>query len=156
MIEFQLDTDQAAAGGDFTVSVIGIGGAGANVLDRIALEGMPGAELICMNSDVRALTTSMASRKVQLGRALTQGLGAGGDPELGLEAAVSSSQEIREMLAGRSTSLSVKVRTRALGFAFEAASRTRRARSRHTRRFRCCSPKARPSSTPPSSPPSSR
>lgn len=102
MIEFQLDTDQAAAGGDFTVSVIGIGGAGANVLDRIALEGMPGAELICMNSDVRALTTSMASRKVQLGRALTQGLGAGGDPELGLEAAVSSSQEIREMLAGRS------------------------------------------------------
>lgn len=103
MIEFHTDTSAAADGEqEFAVSVIGIGGAGANVIDRIALDGMPGTDLICMNCDVRALTTSMAGRKVQLGRNLTQGLGCGGDPELGLEAAMSSSQEIRELLAGRS------------------------------------------------------
>lgn len=102
MIEFNLETSGGGApAANFAVSVVGIGGSGANVLDRIALEGMPGAELICMTSDIRVLNNSMAARKVQLGAALTQGLGAGGDPELGLEAAQASEAEIRELFKGR-------------------------------------------------------
>src|SRR4029079_1946812 len=101
MIEFKLETANAGAEGAPAVSIIGIGGAGANVLDHIALEGMDGVELISMNCDVRSLTSSMAQRKVQLGKSLTQGLGCGGDPELGQEAAVSSLADIREALTGR-------------------------------------------------------
>ena len=55
----------------FSVRVLGIGGAGANALDRIALEGMDGAELVAMNTDIRALTTSVSSTKIQLGAELT-------------------------------------------------------------------------------------
>ncbi len=103
MIEFKLEGINTPKPADpFSVTVVGIGGSGSNVLDRIALEGMPTAELICMASDVRVLNNSMASRKVQLGQKLTQGLGAGGDPELGLEAAQASEVEIRDLFEGRS------------------------------------------------------
>lgn len=101
MIEFKLETAPAPGETAPAVSIIGIGGAGANVLDHIALEGMDGVELIGMNCDARSLNSSMAQRKVQLGKSLTQGLGCGGDPELGQEAAVSSLAEIREALTGR-------------------------------------------------------
>ena len=83
------------------VKVIGIGGAGANVLDRIALEGMEDAELLSLNTDIRALNTSVANEKIQLGKNLTQGLGAGGDPEVGLQAVQDSAAEIAEALSGR-------------------------------------------------------
>ncbi len=103
MIEFTLEGSAAATpAANFAVTVVGIGGSGSNVLDRIALEGMPAAELICMASDVRVLNNSMAARKVQLGPKLTQGLGAGGDPELGLEAAQASEVEIRDLFEGKS------------------------------------------------------
>jgi cell division protein FtsZ len=98
MIEFNLETSAGSSSpASIAVSVVGVGGAGANVLDRIALEGMPGAELICMTSDVRILNHSMAARKLQLGPEMTQGLGAGGDPELGMEAAQASEGEIRDL-----------------------------------------------------------
>ena len=65
MIEFRLDTisapDTAPA---FAVSVIGIGGAGTNVIDKLAFDGMPGTEVISMNCDARALTSSTANRKI--------------------------------------------------------------------------------------------
>jgi cell division protein FtsZ len=101
MIEFELEKDIKTPP-QCAVSVVGVGGSGINVIDRIALEGMPGADIIAMASDVRILNNSMATHKLQLGAALTQGLGAGGDPELGLEAAQASGDEIRELLAGRS------------------------------------------------------
>ena len=101
MIEFKPETTSTPGDTTPAVSIIGIGGAGANVLDHIALEGMDGVELIGMNCDARSLNSSMAQRKVQLGKSLTQGLGCGGDPELGQEAAVSSLAEIREALTGR-------------------------------------------------------
>ncbi len=101
MIEYKLETAGLAPEGAPPVSIVGVGGAGSNVLDHIALEGIDEAELISMNCDARSLTSSMAGRKVQLGRLLTQGLGCGGDPELGLEAAESSEDEIRESLSGR-------------------------------------------------------
>ncbi len=102
MIQFNLDpAESSSATAPFSVSVIGIGGSGTNVIDKIALEGMSGADLVSLNCDARALNASMAGTKVQLGKSLTQGLGCGGDPELGGEAAMASQEEIRQLLAGR-------------------------------------------------------
>lgn len=81
------------------VKVVSVGGAGSNALDRIALDGLEKAGLVAINSDVQSLTSSVAAHKVQLGRATTRGLGAGGDPEVGYQAAAESADEIREALA---------------------------------------------------------
>ena len=83
------------------VKIIGVGGAGANMLDRIALDGMEGAELLACNTDVRTLTSSVAPEKIQLGRNLTRGLGSGGDPALGSQAAEEAELEIRDALRDR-------------------------------------------------------
>ncbi len=99
MLEFRLDEESTRPGLE-GITVIGIGGAGANVIDHLALETLEGVGIIAMNCDVRALNGSMSPRKIQLGRNLTQGLGCGGDPELGLEASVSSADEIRTALEG--------------------------------------------------------
>ena len=80
------------------IKVVGVGGAGSNVLDRIVLDGMEKADLIAVNTDVQSLTSSVAAHKVQLGRAATRGLGGGGDPELGYQAACESADEIRQAL----------------------------------------------------------
>ena len=103
MIEFKLEQLGAGSGADGAnpVAVIGIGGAGAAVVDQLAVDGIKGAELASMNSDVRALESGLAPRKVQLGRMLTQGLGCGGDPELGEEAAAATMEEISGVVAGR-------------------------------------------------------
>ena len=83
------------------IKVVGIGGAGLNVIDRIVLDGaVPGADLVVMNTDVQSLTSSVASDKVQLGRGVTRGLGAGGDPEIGLSAAEEAEEDIRKALDG--------------------------------------------------------
>ena len=85
------------------VKVIGIGGAGCNVLDRIALhERIDEGELLALNTDIRDLVSSVAQDKVQLGKQLTQGLGAGGDPELGEEAAQEATNEIKDSLKDKS------------------------------------------------------
>lgn len=78
------------------IKVVGVGGAGINALDRIVLDGMDKGDLIAINTDVQSLASSVAARKVQLGRSTTRGLGTGGDPELGYEAAVESADEIRQ------------------------------------------------------------
>ena len=84
------------------IKIIGIGGAGSNALDRIVLDGVEHADLVAMNTDLQALTGSVAAEKVQLGRDVTRGLGAGGDPELGASAAEESIDEIRGALEGAS------------------------------------------------------
>src|SRR2546425_1354484 len=81
------------------VKVVSVGGAGLNALDRIVLDGLEKAGVVAINTDVQSLTSSVAPHKVQLGRTLTRGLGAGGDPELGYQAAVESTEEIREALS---------------------------------------------------------
>src|SRR5262245_52213899 len=85
---------------DLAIKIVGIGGAGANALDRIVLDGMEHGEMIAINTDVQSLASSVATIKVQIGRAVTRGLGAGGDPELGFNAAQESADEIREALQG--------------------------------------------------------
>ena len=80
------------------IKVVGVGGAGSNALDRIVLDGMEKADLIAINTDVQALASSVAAHKVQLGRSTTRGLGTGGDPELGYQAACESADEIRNAL----------------------------------------------------------
>jgi hypothetical protein len=85
---------------DFAIKIVGVGGAGANALDRIVLDGMENAEMVAVNTDVQSLASSVATQKVQIGRAATRGLGAGGDPELGFNAAHESADELREVLQG--------------------------------------------------------
>ncbi len=77
------------------VKIIGLGGAGTNMLERIALDGMDGAELLALNTDTRTLASCLAQEKIQLGVNLTKGLGAGGDPELGHQAVLESEDQIR-------------------------------------------------------------
>ncbi len=83
---------------EFGVKVIGIGGAGANVLDRMALEGSDDAELLTLNTDIRALSTSVSSHKIQLGSTLLKGMGTGGDPTLGKQAALEAVDDIRKAI----------------------------------------------------------
>lgn len=83
------------------VKIIGLGGAGANMLERIALDGMEGAELLALNTDIRTLAACVAREKIQLGVNLTKGLGAGGDPELGHQAMLESEDQIRASIKGR-------------------------------------------------------
>jgi len=99
MIEFKRDRQQTIP--ESTVKIIGLGGAGANMLDRIALDGIDGAELLALNTDVRTLTSSVATEKIQLGRNLTKGLGAGGDPDMGEQAVLESEAEVRDALRDR-------------------------------------------------------
>src|SRR5437867_10580751 len=81
------------------IKVIAIGSAGSNALDRVVLDGMDKSDLIAANTDVQSLASSVAAVKVQLGRSLTRGLGTGGDPELGFDAAQESADEIHQALA---------------------------------------------------------
>lgn len=82
------------------IKVVGVGSAGSNALDRVLLDGMDKGDLIAINTDVQSLASSVAARKVQLGRTSTHGLGTGGDPELGYQAAIESADEIRQAIAG--------------------------------------------------------
>jgi cell division protein FtsZ len=95
----QYDRDEEVVS-PVSIKVVGIGGAGSNILDRMVLDGSEEIQLIAVNTDVQSLAGSVATHKVQLGRTLTRGLGSGGDPELGLAAAEEASEEIRKALHG--------------------------------------------------------
>ncbi len=72
------------------IKIASVGGAGLSALDRIILDGLERADVVAINTDVQSLTSSVATRKVQLGRSVSRGLGAGGDPEVGYQAALES------------------------------------------------------------------
>ncbi len=82
------------------IKVIGVGGAGCNAVNRMIEGGLNGVEFICMNTDRQALEASKAMHLVQLGEQLTRGLGAGGNPEVGRQAAEESKQEIARSVDG--------------------------------------------------------
>ena len=102
MVEYHRHSDAPAAPqqGPISIAIIGVGGAGSNVLDRITLDRTLDASLVCMHTDVRVLGHAMAPTKLQLGTELMRGVGAGGDPDLGREAALFSREVIRQTLAG--------------------------------------------------------
>jgi len=85
---------------DVRIKIVGLGGAGSNVLDRLLLDGIQNAELVAINTDAQALAGSVVTEKVQLGRTTTRGLGAGGDPEVGYAAAEEGIEEVRRALEG--------------------------------------------------------
>ena len=80
------------------IKVIGVGGGGCNAVDRMIESDLMGIEFWTMNTDAQALTQSSAPHRLQIGRKLTKGLGAGGNPNIGKEAAVESRDEIAEAL----------------------------------------------------------
>jgi cell division protein FtsZ len=80
------------------IKVIGVGGGGNNMLNYIAERNIKDVELIAANTDIQALRTSKAHKKIQLGTKLTNGLGAGMKPEIGAKAAEESYEEIKEAI----------------------------------------------------------
>lgn len=84
----------------FKSRIFGVGGAGVSALQRLHAEGAPAAELVAINTDVQSLSASAAGSKIQIGRRVTRGLGAGGDPEIGLAAAEEALDEIRNAARG--------------------------------------------------------
>ena len=82
------------------IKVVGIGGSGGSALNRMIQSKIKGVEFIAFNTDLQALHYCLASQKLQLGKGVTRGLGAGMDPELGRRAAEESQNEIRDMLKG--------------------------------------------------------
>jgi len=82
------------------IKVIGVGGGGVNALNRMIESGLTGVEFIAINTDAQQLLASNADIKIDIGRELTRGLGAGADPEIGHEAAQQSRNEIKEAIAG--------------------------------------------------------
>ncbi len=82
------------------IKVVGVGGGGVNAVNRMIEVGLKGAEFIAINTDAQALLMSDADVKLDIGRELTRGLGAGADPEVGRKAAEDHEDEISEALRG--------------------------------------------------------
>jgi cell division protein FtsZ len=82
------------------IKVVGIGGGGVNAVNRMIEVGLKGVEFIAINTDAQALLMSDADVKLDIGRELTRGLGAGADPEVGRKAADDHTPEIEEVLRG--------------------------------------------------------
>jgi len=92
---FGLEMDQLA-----NIKVIGVGGGGNNAVNRMIESGVKGVEFIVANTDLQVLKNSKAPTKIQIGADLTNGLGAGANPQIGKEAALESKNDIEEALRG--------------------------------------------------------
>lgn len=82
------------------IKVIGVGGGGVNAVNRMVEAGVRGVEFIALNTDAQALLMSDADVKLDLGRDVTRGLGAGANPEVGKAAAEAHREELEEVLKG--------------------------------------------------------
>ncbi len=82
------------------IKVIGVGGCGGNAVDHMIASGLGGVEFICANTDAQALKRNQAGVTVQLGSAITKGLGAGANPAVGREAALEDRERIAELIEG--------------------------------------------------------
>ena len=92
---FGLEMDQLA-----NIKVIGVGGGGNNAVNRMIESGVQGVDFIVANTDLQVLNKSKAPVKIQIGTDLTNGLGAGANPQIGKEAALESKNDIEEALKG--------------------------------------------------------
>ncbi len=97
--DLKYEIQEEAAGGA-RIKVIGVGGGGCNAVARLFREGMPGVEFCAMNTDAQALAACEAPAKLQLGAKITNGLGAGNNPEIGRQAALENTDKIVELLQG--------------------------------------------------------
>ncbi len=95
MFEF-MDTNESNA----NIKVVGVGGGGGNAVKNMLESGIEGVEYICANTDAQALQGTGVETLLQLGNALTKGLGAGANPDVGREAALEDRETIKEMIAG--------------------------------------------------------
>lgn len=93
MIQFDLPKEQSSI-----LKVIGIGGGGSNAVNYMFNQNIDGVNFIICNTDAQAITTSRVPNKIQLGPHLTQGLGAGANPDIGREATEESLEEIKKIL----------------------------------------------------------
>jgi len=84
--------------GQAKIKVIGVGGGGSNAVDRMIEKSLTGVEFLVANTDLQALSRSKAEGKIQIGEDVTRGLGAGGNPEVGREAAEESRQDVKNVL----------------------------------------------------------
>jgi cell division protein FtsZ len=82
------------------IKVIGVGGGGGNAVNTMIRSTLDGVDFVACNTDIQALQFSLAPYKIQVGRELTRGLGAGADPDVGRDAALEDRHEIQEMLNG--------------------------------------------------------
>ena len=82
------------------LKLIGVGGGGANAVDRLKRQNLERLQLAVINTDLKALNSSPVSDKILIGHALTRGLSAGGDPEMGRQAAVADSDKIADIVKG--------------------------------------------------------
>ncbi|HMW53935.1 MAG TPA: cell division protein FtsZ, partial [Rhodocyclaceae bacterium] len=82
------------------IKVIGVGGCGGNAVDHMINKGMNGVEFIAVNTDAQALKRNRAAIQLQIGNSATKGLGAGGKPEVGREAALEDRERIAELIDG--------------------------------------------------------
>ena len=90
--------NQEMQAGTATIKVVGVGGGGGNVVNRMIESGLRGVEFVTVNTDKQALELSKANKKIQIGEKLTRGLGAGANPEIGKCSAEESKAEIAEAL----------------------------------------------------------
>jgi cell division protein FtsZ len=77
------------------MKVIGVGGAGGNAVNRMIDEDLDGVEFVSVNTDAQALRNSQSHMKIQIGKQLTRGLGAGARPEIGRQAIAENQDEVR-------------------------------------------------------------
>lgn len=92
--------DNAPQQGRAVIKVIGVGGGGGNAVEHMVNSQVEGVDFICANTDMQALFKMQARTHLQLGQAVTRGLGAGANPEVGRQAAVEDRERIREVLEG--------------------------------------------------------
>lgn len=81
------------------IKVVGVGGGGGNAVNTMIRGGLEGVDFIVANTDAQALKASLAPHKIQLGKELTKGLGAGADPDIGRDAALEDRMELQEYLS---------------------------------------------------------
>ncbi|WP_410548813.1 cell division protein FtsZ [Aureivirga sp. CE67] len=103
-ISFDLPKNQSNV-----IKVIGVGGGGSNAVNHMYLQGIKGVDFVVCNTDAQALQNSPVPHKIQLGVSLTEGLGAGANPEVGEQSAMESIEEIKSMLSTKAKMVFITV-----------------------------------------------
>ncbi len=103
-INFDMPKNQSSV-----IKVVGVGGGGSNAVNHMFSQGIKGVDFAVCNTDAQALSNSPVPTKIQLGASLTEGLGAGANPEVGEQSAIESIEEIKNMLTSNTKMLFITV-----------------------------------------------